>query len=190
VFVDVVVVVRSHGRAAVVSAAATVAGAWPTVVHTSAEAELALGSRARDLLIVDPDVAVFPVSSHVSERVAYPTLAWLAVRSSARAAELLEAGADDVLDVSMGEVEIAARLRRSLRRFEGPVTARPAVIGELEADARLRRACWRGEPLGLTARQIEVLQVLVARASHPVPREVIYRQVWRWTMPRGDRRST
>jgi len=158
----------------------------PVVVHTSGEAELALHSAQRDLLILDPDVAAIDVLR--GEASAGPAVVgWLRARSSTRVAQLLDAGADDVVDASMAPVELSARLRRALQGRAASVAGRPAVLGALQVDARLREATWRDAALPLTPRETEVLQVLVAAGGQAVPREVIYRQVWRWAMPRGDR---
>jgi DNA-binding response OmpR family regulator len=186
--VDVLVAVRPGDSiaAALLAAVATVAAEPPTVVHTSAETELALRSRSRDLLVIDPDVSG-PAASALADDAAPPVVAWLSAPSSVRAAELLDAGVDDVLDPSMSAAELVARLRRVARRRSGGVMAKPAKIGALRVDARLREAHWRDRPLALTPREMEVLQVLVAAAGRPVPRELVYRQVWRWAMPRGDR---
>lgn len=186
---DTVVAVRAGDRsvADLLAAVTDVAGTRPTVVHTSAEAELALRSRGYDLLVLDPDVvglhALLPATGPETP----PTVGWLGVVSSARVAELLDAGAEDVLDPSMASVELAARLRRAASHRGTHLTAQPAVLGGLRVDARLREVSWQGQPIALTPREIEVLQVLVAAAGRPVTRETVYRQVWRWTMPRGDR---
>ena len=184
--VDVLVAIRLGDRSAagLLAAVATVAAEPPAVVHTGAETELALRSRGRDLLVVDPAVSGVPASA---DDPAPPTVGWLSTPSSRRVAKLLDAGAEDVLDPSMSEVELVARLRRVARVRRVGLAARPAELGGLRVDARLREASWQGRPLALTRREMEVLQVLVAARGRPVAREVVYRQVWRWAMPRGDR---
>lgn len=161
-------------------------GGLPVTVHSSAEAELALRSAHQDLVILDPDVATIDIlPDNPESRPA--VVGWVSARSSARVAELLDAGADDVVDPSMAAVELASRLRRALRRQPAAITNQPAVLGALRVDARLREAFWQDTVLPLTPREAELLQVLVAAGGRPVPRESIYRQVWRWAMPRGDR---
>ena len=59
----------------------------------------------------------------------------------------------------------------------------PHVLAALAAKRHV--LCER--PLSLTARETEVLQVLAAAHPRPVRREVVYRMVWGWAMPRGDR---
>lgn len=186
--VDVVMVVRAGDRllAPLLDTVTQLAGARPVVVHTSSEAELALRSVNRDLVVLDPDVAPIGVLRDDAEGRA-AVVCWLTTGSSARVAQLLDAGADDVVDASMAPVELSARLRRALQGRSPAVAAQPAVLGGLRVDARLREASWQGNALPLTPREAQVLQVLVAAGGRPVSREVVYRQVWRWAMPRGDR---
>lgn len=187
---DLLVVVRAGDRLAaslLLSAVGEVAGGGrPVVVHTSAESELAVRSRTFELVVVDPDVAALDLGSGDGRRPGLRVVGWLTSPSSARVAALLEAGAEDVLDPTMAHVELVARLQAAVRRT-GPVSSRPAVLGGLQVDSRLRSARWHDTALALTPREVEVLQVLVAAGGRPVPRESIYRQVWRWAMPRGDR---
>lgn len=187
---DALAVLRAGDRSAsaLLAAIAAAVDERPLVVHSGVEAELALRSRIYDLLVIDPDVtgtgAALPGGA--GDEVP-PAVAWLMVRSSSRVAELLDAGVEDVVDASMAEVELAARLRRVLRHHEAPLMPRPVGFAGIEVDARLRQVTWEGIPLALTPREIEVLQVLVAAGGNTVARGVIYRQVWRWAMPRGDR---
>lgn len=183
------VVALSQGRATrnLLRCLATVTTTVPLVTASRFEAELALRSRSRDLFVFDPDV-VDPSAALAMQVEGLPRLvAWLSVRSPGRTADLLDAGVEEVLDASMTEVEMAARLRRVARGGSVPVVSHGLTLGELRVDARRRVATWRERSLGLTPREVEVLQVLVAGAGLTVGREVIYRQVWRWSMPRGDR---
>lgn len=186
--VDVVAAVADGTVAKhLLTASARVATAAPLVTGSRLEAELALRSRSRDLFVFDPDV-VDPSAALAMQVGGLPRLvAWLGVRSPGRTADLLDAGVEEVLDASMTEVEMAARLRRVARGGSVPVVSHGLTLGELRVDARRRVATWRERSLGLTPREVEVLQVLVAGAGLTVGREVIYRQVWRWSMPRGDR---
>jgi DNA-binding response OmpR family regulator len=86
----------------------------------------------------------------------------------------------------MGEQELRGRLRRIVERAPA---GRPAVVavGELSIDPAHGEARWRGAELMLTPREREVLHVLAAAEGKAVRREVIYREVWGYTMARGDR---
>lgn len=186
---DVVLALRADAQINVALSAAVqaVATVPATLVHTRHEAELTLRARARDIAVVDPDVVEFAFLVDLQVDGAPRLVGWLPSRSPSRAAALLDAGADEVLDASMTDVELAARLRRVARTHAVPVTARIATFDGLSVDARRRIAEWQGRPLPLTPRETDVLQVLVAGGGLTVSRETIYRQVWRWAMPRGDR---
>ena len=112
-------------------------------------------------------------------------VAWLDTSSSAQAADLLEGGADEVLDATMGDRELRARLVAAGR---GSGRSTSAVrTGRLHVDAAHGEASWDGRELLLTRREREVLHVLAEAAGRTVRRDVLYRQVWGYTMARGDR---
>lgn len=186
---DAVVVVRSTDRwlPRLLDALGAVVSRRPVVVHTLGDAEIAITARGADLIVFDPSVVGtdFPVVLR-SRGGAQRLVGWLGSRSSPVVAALLEADADEVLDASMGDEELVARLRRCVSRSVD-VAARAVEVGALRVDARRRQAEWSGHPLALTARETEVLQVLATAHPDPVRREVVYRLVWGWAMPRGDR---
>ncbi len=183
---EALLALRSGDRAQsrLVAAVTEVTGRRPLVVGSAGEAEVALLARRPELVVFD--VAVVDHETLTHQAAGARLLAWQGTRTSSAAAALLDAGADEVLDVSMSDEELRARIRRCLR--ESRHLADSAVsVGDLRVDARTRVAEWRGRSLQLTPREMEVLQVLAASHAQPVRREVVYRLVWRWAMPRGDR---
>ena len=112
-------------------------------------------------------------------------VAWLDTSSSARAADLLEGGADEVLDGTMSDRELRARLLAARNGSGRSATAVQA--GPLRVDAAHGDASWDGRELLLSRREREVLHVLAEAAGRTVRRDVLYRQVWGYTMARGDR---
>lgn len=185
---DAVVVVRSGDRwlDRLLAALGEVVSRRPVVVHTLGDAEVAIAGRGVDLVVFDPAVTGMDLPLVLGRRGDHRCVGWLGSRSSPVVAALLQAGAEDVLDASMGEEELAARLRRCVARVGGDAAA-GISLGELTVNSRLRIAEWQGHPLPLTPRETEVLQVLAASHPAPVRRETLYRLVWGWTMPRGDR---
>ncbi|MGZ4462086.1 MAG: winged helix-turn-helix transcriptional regulator [Gaiellaceae bacterium] len=113
-------------------------------------------------------------------------IAWLPSASSARVVELLGAGADEVLDGTMGAPELAARVlsaaRHDRRRLDQALE-----LGGLRIVAASGEASWKGRALRLSRREREVLQALAVAAGQPVRRELLYRKVWGYAMARGDR---
>ncbi len=185
---DAVVVARGGDRwlPRLLATLAEIASRPPLVVHTLAEAEVAVAARGPEVVVFDPSVAGTDFPIVLSERGGTRCVGWLGSRSSPVVAALLVAGAAEVLDASMGDEELLARLRVCLSRADDGRSS-ALTVGPLRVDAQHRVAEWDGRHLGLTAREGEVLQVLAASHRRPVRREVLYRLVWGWSMPRGDR---
>jgi len=111
-------------------------------------------------------------------------VAWTAGYASGRTAGLLARGADEVLNGTMGDAEVRARL---LRVLEHRHESSGVVTGGLHIDGDEGIASWQGVELALTAREREVLEALARAAGRPVRREALYREVWGFAMARGDR---
>jgi DNA-binding response OmpR family regulator len=120
------------------------------------------------------------------QRQGTPLIAWLEISSSTRTAELLEAGADEVVHGGMGDDEVVARVTAAVRRSASDPA--PAIeVGPLTIDAVSGETSWAGLELPLSGRERAVLHVLADAAGRTVRREVLYRRVWGYAMARGDR---
>jgi DNA-binding response OmpR family regulator len=91
--------------------------------------------------------------------------------------EALDSGADDYLTKPFSYVVLLARLRALVRRGG---RERPSVLeaGDLRLDPAQRRA-WRGaDALGLTARELSLLEYLLRHKGDVVSKRDILEHVW------------
>lgn len=91
----------------------------------------------------------------------------------------LDAGADDYLLKPFSHDEMLARLRALLRRAHG-VAESDIRVGQLRFDT-LKRAGWIGErALALSARETEVLEILLNHAGRVTAKEAIADRLTGW----------
>jgi DNA-binding response OmpR family regulator len=96
----------------------------------------------------------------------------------------LDLGADDYVAKPFSTKELVARVRAVLRRARGPLAAahpgapRTYVDADLEVDVAARQARLRGDVVGLTAREFELLAFLVRHPRQAFRREEILEHVW------------
>lgn len=84
--------------------------------------------------------------------------------------EALNLGADDVLEQPVGVALVAARLRATHRRVLGHATAR-LTCGNVVLDQTLRQVTVDGRRAVLTAREIQVLEMLMLRRNMVLSKE-------------------
>ncbi len=89
----------------------------------------------------------------------------------------LDLGADDYLVKPFAWAEFLARVRTLLRRTvgHGPELLR---VADLELDLALMKARRNGQPLELTAKEFQMLALLVRHQGEIVSRSMLAKQVW------------
>lgn len=97
----------------------------------------------------------------------------------------LDAGADDYLLKPFALEELLARLRALLRRAHG--LADPRIrMGRLSFDSVKRQASIDEVPLALSAREVEVLEILLNHAGRVTAKEAIADRLAGWDEGVGD----
>lgn len=93
--------------------------------------------------------------------------------------ETLDAGAYDYVIKPFQILELAARLRAAIRRYNASFRiGAVSVIGEITLDSESRRVEKRGEVIHLAPKQYETLCYLMEHAGHPVRHERLLSAVW------------
>jgi DNA-binding response OmpR family regulator len=154
----------------------TRAGCQPRLVTSGGAA---LGVEGAGLVLLDlglPDIEGIEVCRRLRARSAVPLLVVTARGAEQDRVEALDAGADDYIVKPFGFEELTARMRAVLRRA-GPGGS-VVEYGRLRIDVPGRRAQVDGMPVGLTAREFDILACLAIEPGRVVSREEIFDRVW------------
>ena len=106
-----------------------------------------------------------------------PILMLTAKQGELDEAESLDTGADDFLSKPFSFEVLVARIRALLRRA-GRHPVAPVEVGDLRIDPAQRRVWRGGRALEITARQFQVLELLVRRAGEVVTKDELLDGVW------------
>lgn len=104
----------------------------------------------------------------------------------------LEYGADDYITKPFNILEVKARIkaimRRSASEHDEKEKAKTVEIGELRLDCEGRRVFISGKEINLTAKEFDVLELLVFNPNKVYSRENLLNIVWGYEYP-GDVRT-
>lgn len=94
----------------------------------------------------------------------------------------LEYGADDYITKPFNILEVKARIKAIMRRMDNrsPEEASPKTLecGELRLDCESRRAYIADKEIGLTAKEFEVLELLMLNPNKVYSRENLLKLIW------------
>lgn len=146
------------------------------------DAETALLNYHYDLLILDlglPRLAGLEVLRRLRARAAYPPVLILtALDGTHDRIKGLDLGADDYMGKPFDLAEVEARVRALTRRASG--TAPVVQHGALVYDQIGRTASIDGQSLELSARELALLEILLARVGRLVSKDQLVDQLCGW----------
>lgn len=136
-----------------------------------------------DFVILDlglPDIDGLEVCRRLRKGgLAAPVLILTARADEVDAVVGLDAGADDYVTKPFRLGELQARIRALLRRSQSLAETSDAFdVNGVQLDVSARRAYVDGEELALSAKEYDLLTVLVREAGSVVTRDDLMREVW------------
>ena len=155
---------------------------YDVVVHGTGQGAVDAAGEA-DLIVLDlglPDIDGLDVARAIRGRgLTVPILILTARADEVDLVVGLDAGADDYVTKPFRLAELLARVRALLRRTHGePVDEDEVQAQNIRVDVAAHRAFQDDRELHLTAKEFELLRVLVAAAGTVVSRETLMREVW------------
>jgi two-component system KDP operon response regulator KdpE len=150
------------------------------VAATSEKAVAAAAMRPPDAVILDlvlPDGSGVDICRELRGWSKAPILVLSAVGDEGEKVAALDAGADDYVTKPFGIDELLARLRALMRRA-APSTAPVVELGDVVVDLERRLVTLRGDPVGLTPTEFDLLRLFVRNEGKLLTHPTILREVW------------
>lgn len=149
-----------------------------------------------DVVLLDvmlPKLTGFEVCQQIREFSSVPIIMLTAKGDDMDKILGLEYGADDYITKPFNILEVKARIKAIMRRSK---TAKPeeveftkiAEFGELKVDCDSRRVFIRNEEVNLTAKEFDLLELLMFNPNKVYSRENLLNTVWGYDYP-GDVRT-
>ena len=148
-----------------------------------------------DIILLDvmlPKLTGFEVCQQIREFSNVPIIMLTAKGDDMDKILGLEYGADDYITKPFNILEVKARIKAIMRRVEQKKQpgekAKIIESGEMRLDCEGRRAYISGKEIGLTAKEFEVLELLMLNPNKVYGRENLLKLVWGSDYP-GDVRT-
>lgn len=152
------------------------------------------GENQYDIILLDvmlPALDGFEVLKRIREFSSVPIIMLTAKGDDMDKILGLEYGADDYITKPFNILEVKARIKAIIRRSgkNNPVeNTRVIVKGDLQIDVDARRVMIEGREINLTAKEFDVLELLVTNPNKVFSREKLLNIVWDYEYP-GDVRT-
>ena len=135
-----------------------------------------------ELVVLDlglPDIDGLDVAREIrSQGSSVPILVLTARADEVDMVVGLDAGADDYVTKPFRLAELLARVRALLRRAGSDFQDDALEAQDIKIDVSAHRAFQDGRELQLTAKEFDLLRILIKEAGNVVPRQVIMQEVW------------
>ena len=148
-----------------------------------------------DIILLDvmlPKLTGFEVCQQIREFSNVPIIMLTAKGDDMDKILGLEYGADDYITKPFNILEVKARIKAIMRRVEprknAENTAKIVESGDMRLDCDGKRADIKGKEIGLTAKEFEVLELLMLNPNKVYSRENLLKLVWGVDYP-GDVRT-
>jgi two-component system response regulator RegX3 len=156
-------------------------GFTPVVAPTLAEAREALERDPSDLILLDvmlPDGDGRDLAREIRRTSNVPIIILTARGEELDRVVGLELGADDYVVKPFSTRELVARIRAVLRRGGAATRNAVIVVDDVRLDPSARTVTRRGDRLELSAKEFDLLHLLMTNAGRVVRREQIMDEVW------------
>ncbi|MBR1771447.1 MAG: response regulator transcription factor [Lachnospiraceae bacterium] len=148
-----------------------------------------------DIILLDvmlPKLSGFEVCQQIREFSSVPIIMLTAKGDDMDKILGLEYGADDYITKPFNILEVKARIKAIMRRVEPKGSARETVrfveSGDMRLDCEGRRVYIQNKEIGLTAKEFELLELLITNPNKVYGREMLLNLVWGVDYP-GDVRT-
>src|SRR5688500_245805 len=153
-----------------------------TWVQDGAQGLEAFETSGADLIVLDlmlPTMSGEDVCRSIRKTSTVPVIMLTAKGDEVDRVVGLELGADDYVTKPFSTRELMARVKAVLRRGRPPAEAGEVLEGgDIRLDAERFEATVRGEPVHLTRKEFEVLELLMRNSGRVLPRDTLTDNVW------------
>ena len=154
--------------------------------YTGEDAMDCIRSKKIDLAILDimlPDIDGFQLLKMIREKYTFPVIMLTAKTEYMDKITGLTLGADDYIPKPFNPLELVARVKAHLARYDrltgSAVEANKVIeIRGLKIDTTARRVWINGEEKTFTTKEFDLLTFLASHPNHVYTKEELFREIW------------
>lgn len=159
----------------------TGAGYEPVQAYSGTEAKMILDLQPVSFVILDlmlPGLTGEELLPLIRAKGDLPVMVLSARDTPQDKAALLRAGADDYMTKPFDDEELVARIEALLRRHGHVATAAALTFKDIELDRDGRTVKQAGSPISLTAREFNILELLMSNPQKVFTKSNLYQSIW------------